>query len=109
MLLAQALDIVSGSLRAKWFGASRWGAVGGILGAIVRLFFGIIGLFVGPLIGAFAGELLGGKASCQPESPHGARCSAPRPASWEAGNRRPHDHLVHRGCGDSVDPRVEPF
>lgn len=61
MLLAQALDIVSGSIGAKWFGASRWGAIGGILGAIVGLFFGIIGLFIGPLIGALAGELLGGK------------------------------------------------
>ncbi len=61
MLLAQALDIVSGSLGAKWFGATRWGAIGGILGAIVGLFFGIIGIFVGPLIGALIGELLGGK------------------------------------------------
>jgi uncharacterized protein YqgC (DUF456 family) len=61
MLLAQALDIVSGSIGAKWFGASRWGAIGGILGAIVGLFFGIIGIFVGPLIGALIGELLGGK------------------------------------------------
>jgi hypothetical protein len=61
MLLAQALDIVSGSLGAKWFGATRWGAIGGILGAIVGLFFGIVGIFVGPLIGAVIGEILGGK------------------------------------------------
>ncbi len=61
MLLAQALDIVSGSLGAKWFGATRWGAIGGILGAIVGLFFGLVGIFVGPLIGALIGELLGGK------------------------------------------------
>jgi len=61
MILAQMLDIVSGSLGAKWFGATRWGAIGGILGAIVGLFFGIVGIFVGPLIGALAGELLGGQ------------------------------------------------
>jgi uncharacterized protein YqgC (DUF456 family) len=61
MIAAQALDILSGSLGAKWFGATRWGAIGGILGAIVGLFFGLIGLFVGPLLGALAGELLGGK------------------------------------------------
>lgn len=61
MLIAQALDIVSGSLGAKWFGATRWGAVGGILGAIVGLFFGLIGIFVGPLVGAVIGEVLGGK------------------------------------------------
>jgi len=61
MMAAQALDIVSGSLGAKWFGATRWGAIGGILGAIVGLFFGLIGIFVGPLVGALIGELLGGK------------------------------------------------
>jgi len=61
MILAQLLDIVSGSLGAKWFGATRWGAIGGILGAIVGLFFGIVGIFVGPLIGALVGELLGGQ------------------------------------------------
>ena len=61
MIAAQALDIVSGSLGAKWFGATRWGAIGGILGAIVGLFFGLPGIFVGPLVGALIGELLGGK------------------------------------------------
>lgn len=61
MILTQALDILSGSLGAKWFGATRWGAIGGILGAIIGLFFGLIGIFVGPLIGALLGELLGGK------------------------------------------------
>ena len=61
MIVAQALDLVSGSLGAKWFGATRWGAIGGILGAIVGLFFGLIGIFVVPLLGALIGELLGGK------------------------------------------------
>lgn len=61
MLLAQLLDVLSGSVGAKWFGATRWGAIGGILGAVVGIFFGLIGLFIGPLIGAVAGELLGGK------------------------------------------------
>lgn len=61
MLLAQALDILSGAMGAKYFGATRWGAIGGILGAIVGLFFGLPGLFIGPLAGAILGELLGGK------------------------------------------------
>lgn len=60
-ILAQALDIVSGAAGAKWFGATRWGAIGGILGAIIGLFFGLPGLFFGPLLGAVLGELLGGK------------------------------------------------
>ena len=61
MLAAQALDIVSGSAGARWFGATRWGAVGGILGAIIGLFFGLPGIFVGPIVGVMIGELLGGK------------------------------------------------
>lgn len=61
MLLAQALDILSGAMGAKYFGATRWGAIGGILGAIVGFFFGLPGLFIGPLAGAIIGELLGGK------------------------------------------------
>lgn len=60
-ILAQLLDLVSGAVGAKWFGATRWGAIGGILGAIIGLFFGVIGIFVGPLLGALAGELLGGR------------------------------------------------
>lgn len=61
MLLAHLLDLVSGSLGAKWFGATRWGAVGGILGAVAGLFFGLPGILLGPLLGVLAGELLGGK------------------------------------------------
>jgi len=60
-ILAQVLDFVSGAAGAKWFGATRWGAIGGILGAVVGLFFGLPGLFIGPLLGAIVGELLGGK------------------------------------------------
>jgi uncharacterized protein len=61
MVLAHLVDLVSGSIGAKWFGATRWGAVGAILGAIVGLFFMPIGIFVGPLVGVLLFELLGGK------------------------------------------------
>lgn len=61
MVLAQLLDILSGAVGAKYFGATRWGAIGGILGAIVGLFFGLPGIFIGPIVGALAGELLGGR------------------------------------------------
>lgn len=60
-ILAQLLDLVSGAVGAKWFGATRWGAIGGILGAVVGLFFGVLGILVGPLLGALAGELLAGR------------------------------------------------
>ena len=60
-VLSYLLELISGTLGAKWFGATRWGAPGGILGAIIGLFFGLIGIFVGPLVGVLLGELLGGK------------------------------------------------
>lgn len=61
LLLSYILDFVSGAVGAKWFGASRWGAIGGILGATIGIFFGLPGIFIGPLAGALLGELLGGK------------------------------------------------
>lgn len=61
MLVSLALDIVSGSMGAKYFGATRWGAIGGILGAVAGIFYGPVGLFVGPLAGVLLGELLGGQ------------------------------------------------
>jgi len=61
MLVSLALEFVSGSMGAKYFGATRWGAIGGILGAIVGIFYGPVGLFVGPLAGVLLGELLGGQ------------------------------------------------
>ena len=61
MVLALAVDLISGSVGAKWFGASRWGALGGIAGAVVGMFFGFVGIFVGPVVGVLIGELLGGR------------------------------------------------
>lgn len=55
--LSIALDWVSGALGAKWFGSSKWGVVGAILGGIVGLFFGIPGLIVGPIAGVFIFEI----------------------------------------------------
>jgi len=60
-LVSYALDLVGSWYGAKRFGATRWGLVGAIAGAIVGLFFGLPGLLLGPIVGAFAGEILGGK------------------------------------------------
>ena len=60
-VIAHLLDFLSGSLGAKYFGATRWGAFGGIAGAVIGIFFGIPGLIVGPLLGVLVGELLGGR------------------------------------------------
>jgi len=60
-LLSYVFDFLGGYFGVKYFGATRWGALGAIAGALVGLFFGIIGLFVGPVIGAVAGEFIAGK------------------------------------------------
>jgi len=60
-LATYALDFLGGYFGAKYFGATRWGALGAIVGALAGLFFGILGLFVGPVIGAVAAEFIGGK------------------------------------------------
>jgi uncharacterized protein len=60
-LVSYVFDFLSSYFGAKYFGATKWGALGAILGMLVGLFFGIIGLFAGPVIGAVAGEFIAGK------------------------------------------------
>jgi uncharacterized protein YqgC (DUF456 family) len=55
------LDFLGGYFGAKFFGATKWGMFGAIVGMLGGLFFGIPGLFIGPVIGAVAGEVVGGK------------------------------------------------
>lgn len=60
-LLTYVIDAAAGYLGAKRFGATKWGLIGCAAGALAGLFFGLLGLFVGPVIGAIGGELIGGK------------------------------------------------
>jgi hypothetical protein len=60
-LLSYVFDFLGSYFGAKYFGATKWGAFGAILGALVGLFFGIVGLFAGPVIGAIACEFVAGK------------------------------------------------
>ena len=60
-LVSYAFDFLGGYFGAKYFGATKWGAFGAIVGALIGLFFGSIGLFAGPVIGAVAGEFIAGK------------------------------------------------
>ena len=59
-LASYAIDFASGYFGARRFGATRWGMLGAIAGALVGLFFGLPGLLLGPIIGAVAGEMIGG-------------------------------------------------
>jgi uncharacterized protein len=42
-----AVDFLGSYFGAKYFGAPRWAAFGAGVGAVVGIFFGIMGLFVG--------------------------------------------------------------
>ena len=55
---AHLLDFVAGAFGARRFGASKWGALGGVIGGIVGLFFFPIGLFLGPVFGALCAEII---------------------------------------------------
>ena len=60
-VLSSAVDFGSAVLGARRFGATRWGAVGGLLGTVVGMFFFPLGIFLGPLLGVLLGELIGGQ------------------------------------------------
>jgi uncharacterized protein len=60
-LLSYALEFAGGYFGAKRFGATKWGAFGAMIGAIVGLFYPFPGLIVGPVVGAIGGELIAGK------------------------------------------------
>ena len=64
--VVQVIDIVSGAAGAKWFGGSKWGALGALLGGLAGLFFLPIGLLLGPLVGAFAFEMIFAKKESNP-------------------------------------------
>src|SRR4030095_3633372 len=44
-LLSYVFDFLGSYYGAKFFGATKWGAFGAVIGALIGLFFGIIGLF----------------------------------------------------------------
>ena len=50
------VDLLASVLGAKAFGASRWALVGGSVGVVVGLFFGLPGIILGPAVGALAFE-----------------------------------------------------
>ncbi|MDZ4288540.1 MAG: DUF456 domain-containing protein [Prosthecobacter sp.] len=66
LVLAYVVDFFSGAMGARWFGASRWGIAGVVVGGIVGLFFAPLGFILGPLAGALAFELFFAKKRFQP-------------------------------------------
>ncbi len=66
MAISQTLEMLSGAAGTRWFGGSRWGALGALIGTIVGLFFMPFGLLLGPLIGAVAGEMAFARKEARP-------------------------------------------
>ncbi|MFT4178027.1 MAG: DUF456 domain-containing protein [Thermomonas sp.] len=57
-LLSLVIDLWATALGAKRVGASRLAVLGAMLGTLAGLFFGPVGLLLGPFAGALCGELL---------------------------------------------------
>jgi uncharacterized protein YqgC (DUF456 family) len=55
---AQAFEMLSSAMGAKYFGSTKWGAFGALLGGIAGIFFVPWGIFIGPVVGALAAELI---------------------------------------------------
>ncbi len=66
MGISQAFEMLSGAVGSRWFGGSRWGVVGALVGTMVGIFFLPIGLLLGPLIGAFVCEIVFARKSAKP-------------------------------------------
>ena len=54
-----AIDWVSQTMGAQKAGDTKMGLTGAFLGTIVGIPFGLIGIFLFPVIGAFVGEMIG--------------------------------------------------
>ncbi|WP_226468501.1 DUF456 domain-containing protein [Luteimonas panaciterrae] len=61
-LISVGIDFWATAIGAKRVGASRKALLGAVLGTFAGLFFGPIGLFVGPFAGAALGELWHGRS-----------------------------------------------
>jgi len=57
-ILAFGVDFLSASLGAKRAGASREAVIGAALGTLIGIFFGFVGIILGPFVGAVTGEFL---------------------------------------------------
>ena len=71
LLMTFAIDFLSGVIGAKYFGASKWGLVGALIGGVLVLFLGIPGLIIGPIVGAVGGEVLFAKKKLKDASKSG--------------------------------------
>jgi len=68
LIVSQTLEFMSGAMGTRWFGGSKWGALGAFVGGIVGIFFMPFGLFLGPLFGTILFEFFLNKPKTEPKS-----------------------------------------
>lgn len=66
LILSQLFEFLSGAAGTRWFGGTRWGAAGALIGGIVGIFFIPLGLILGPLIGSMFCEFVFAKKEVRP-------------------------------------------
>lgn len=66
-IVSIVVDWLSGAMGAKWFGSSKWGVWGALLGGIVgAILFSLPGLILGPVLGVFIAEMAFAKKEWKP-------------------------------------------
>ena len=71
LILSQVFEFLSGAAGTRWFGGTRWGAAGALIGGMVGIFLLPFGLILGPLIGSMFCEFVFAKKEVRPATVSG--------------------------------------